>query len=129
MKYRILRFLIPLFMLCMGTAEGAFGGFALAGQLQGERAARQKQERAQDERERAILYGRLKAEGFTRGFLNDASLYDLIRLVAFIDQLRVMRTSPEDIKSHLSEIEKEHFKQKAEAAALKRLKAKDRKRQ
>ena len=39
-----------------------------------------------------------------------------------------MRTSPEDIKSHLAEIEKEYFKQKEEAAAFKKLKAKDRKR-
>ena len=45
-------------------------------------------QRAQLERERAILYGRLRAEGLTCEFLNDSSFNDLIALVAYIDQLR-----------------------------------------
>lgn len=132
MKNRILRFLISLFVFCLGTVqvtvEGAFEGFAQAGESIGEGIRERNQLERERARERAIFYGRLRAEGLTREFLNDASFNDLISLIAFIDQLRAMRTSPEDIKSHLAEIEKEYFKQKEEAAAFKKLKAKDRKR-
>ena len=124
MKNRILRFLISLFVFCLGTVqvtvEGAFEGFAQAGESIRERNQLER-ERA---RERAIFYGRLRAEGLTREFLNDASFNDLISLIAFIDQLRAMRTSPEDIKSHLAEIEKSILSKKRKLRHLKSLRPK-----
>ena len=83
---------------------------------------------ARSNRERAILSGRLRAEGLTREFLNDASLYDLISLVAYVDQLWARGLKPTEIQADLAEIEKTHFEKKHEAAVFKRLKAKDRRR-
>ena len=85
-------------------------------------------ERDRIEREMAVLYGRLRAEGLTRKFLNDCSYNDLIELVAYIDQLRAMRLKTLDIQTKLADIEKTHFEKKQEIATFKRLKAKDRKR-
>ena len=86
-------------------------------------------QRAQLERERAIFYGRLRAEGLTREFLNDTSFNDLIALVAYIDQLRAMGLKIIDIQAKLADIERQHFEKKREIAKFKRLKAVDRQRQ
>ena len=85
-------------------------------------------QRAQLEKERAILYGRLRAEGLTKEFLNDASFNDLIELVAYTDQLRAMGLKALDIQTKLADIEKTHFEKKQEIVTFKRLKIKDRRR-
>ena len=124
MIIRIVLVLLSIFPLGILQAITMGEGMAQAG----ESIARGMREREQLERERAILYGRMRAEGLTREFLNDTSFNDLIALVAYIDQLRAMGLKTIDIQAKLEEIEKEHFKQKQEAATFKRLKAKDRRR-